>query len=636
MDSLDNSTVVAGYRIDGRLGEGGMGTVYRATQLSLERVVALKVLTTQLSSDPMFRERFRREGLLQAALDHPHIVTVYEAGETEDRLFLAMRMVEGPTLKQLILGRSLGDRRGLRLLTQVAEALDAAHVKGLIHRDVKPQNVLIGSGDYAYLADFGLTRAHDDTPMTDTGLFVGTIDYISPEQARGEHATAQSDVYALTAVLFECLTGQVPYVRASEERVLMAHLTEDPPRPSEVRADLPEALDEVIAQGMAKDPAQRPASASELMLNVRRAFGTLASDPAAGAPTQLAATAQAGQDSGGDPGATRMAGAVAVPPLGPTTVSTPPTSARGERAGGWFVPAVVVAALIAAVVGVLAGAGGGGTSRPFSDSASATDIELSFPSSWKRVSSPPAVPGFDASQSIVLQRPGELLTAGEVNASGPSLLSSALLAGLPSGPPSPSAVRLGGVDAYRYSDLSVHGLAGALTLYAVPSSGGVVTIACVAQSTATSAAAGECAQIAATLRLNSVSAFALTPSPQYASALSATLASLQSSLVKASGRLHGASSAAAQAAASSALAHAFHSAGSSVSRLSVSPAVRGINADLASGLQAAGGDYDALSSAASAEDQGAYSKATQSLSGSYAKITGALAQLRKAGYSIGG
>ena len=296
-----------------------------------------------------------------------------------------MRMVEGPTLKQLILGRSLGDRRGLRLLTQVAEALDAAHVKGLIHRDVKPQNVLIGSGDYAYLADFGLTRAHDDTPMTDTGLFVGTIDYISPEQARGEHATAQSDVYALTAVLFECLTGQVPYVRSSEERVLMAHLTEDPPRPSEVRADLPAALDDVIAQGMAKDPAQRPASASELMLNVRRAFGTLASDPAAGAPTQLAATAQAGQDSGGDPGATRMAGAVAVPPLGPTTVSTPPVSARGERPGGWFVPAVVVAALIAAAVGVLAGGGGGGTSRPFSDSASATDIELSFPSSWKRL-----------------------------------------------------------------------------------------------------------------------------------------------------------------------------------------------------------------------------------------------------------
>ncbi len=196
MDSLDSSTVVAGYRIDGTLGEGGMGTVYRATQLSLERVVALKVLTAQLSADPDFRERFRREGLLQAALDHPHIVTVYEAGETDSRLFLAMRMVEGPTLKELILRRQLDDRRALRLLTQVAEALDAAHAKGLIHRDVKPQNVLVGAGDHAYLADFGLTKAHDDAAMTETGQFVGTIDYISPEQARGARATARSDVYA--------------------------------------------------------------------------------------------------------------------------------------------------------------------------------------------------------------------------------------------------------------------------------------------------------------------------------------------------------------------------------------------------------------------------------------------------------
>ena len=281
MDSLDNPTVVAGYRIDGTLGEGGMGTVYRATQLSLERVVALKVLTAELSADPAFRERFRREGLLQAALDHPHIVTVYEAGETDNRLFLAMRMVEGPTLKDLILRRQLDDRRALRLLTQVAEALDAAHAKGLIHRDVKPQNVLVGAGDHAYLADFGLTKGNDDAAMTETGQFVGTIDYISPEQARGERATARSDVYALTAVLCECLTGQVPFERATEERALLAHLTEPPPRLSEMRSDLPAAMDEVIAQGMAKDPEDRPASAGELMLQARRALGAMPAESAA-------------------------------------------------------------------------------------------------------------------------------------------------------------------------------------------------------------------------------------------------------------------------------------------------------------------------------------------------------------------
>ena len=286
MDSLDNPTVVAGYRIDGTLGEGGMGTVYRATQLSLERVVALKVLTAELSADPAFRERFRREGLLQAALDHPHIVTVYEAGETDNRLFLAMRMVEGPTLKDLIVRRQLDDRRALRLLTQVAEALDAAHAKGLIHRDVKPQNVLVGAGDHAYLADFGLTKGNDDAAMTETGQFVGTIDYISPEQARGERATARSDVYALTAVLCECLTGKVPFERSTEERALLAHLTEPPPRLSEMRTDLPPAMDEVVAQGMAKAPTDRPASAGELMLRARRALGAMPAEaPAPSAPT---------------------------------------------------------------------------------------------------------------------------------------------------------------------------------------------------------------------------------------------------------------------------------------------------------------------------------------------------------------
>ena len=235
-----------------------MGTVYRATQLSLERVVALKVLTAELSSDPAFRERFRREGLLQAALDHPHIVTVYEAGETDNRLFLAMRMVEGPTLKELIERRELDDSRALRLLTQVAEALDAAHEKGLIHRDVKPQNVLVGAGDHAYLADFGLTKGSDDAAMTETGQFVGTIDYISPEQARGETGHG-----AQRRVRADGRAVRVPHRPGS---VCEGHRRQGPARAPhrartasvEVRSDLPAAMDEVVAEGMAKDPEDAP------------------------------------------------------------------------------------------------------------------------------------------------------------------------------------------------------------------------------------------------------------------------------------------------------------------------------------------------------------------------------------------
>jgi serine/threonine protein kinase len=266
---LVKGTIVAGYRIDGVLGEGRMGVVYRATQLSLDRIVALKLLPRELSEDHAFSERFRRGGRLQAALDHPHVVTVYEAGEMEHGLFLAMRLISGPTLKDLIVARELDAGRSIRLLGQVAEALDAAHEVGLIHRDVKPQNILIGDGDQAYLADFGLTKELEASSLTGSGEFVGTPAYVSPEQARGEGATTRSDVYALTAVLFECLAGVVPYYRISEPAVLYAHMIDPVPRPTEHRPGLPVELDEVIAAGMAKDPSDRPASAGELMRAAR-------------------------------------------------------------------------------------------------------------------------------------------------------------------------------------------------------------------------------------------------------------------------------------------------------------------------------------------------------------------------------
>jgi serine/threonine protein kinase len=278
---------VAGYRIDGVLGEGAMSTVYRATQLSLNRVVALKLLATELSSDPGFRTRFQREGERQAALDHPHIVTVYEAGQIDEYLFLAMSLVAGPTLKELIREGDLDPRRSVRLLAQVAQALDEAHRAGLIHRDIKPQNILVGPDDHAYLADFGLLKAIDDAdPLTRTGQFIGTIDYVAPEQVQGDPASAASDSYALAAVLYECLTGQVPFPRANQAATLHAHVMAPPPRVSEVRPDLPEALDEVIAYGMAKDPAARPAESSELMREATRALATASPHLASAASSQ--------------------------------------------------------------------------------------------------------------------------------------------------------------------------------------------------------------------------------------------------------------------------------------------------------------------------------------------------------------
>src|SRR5688500_12620274 len=278
-----------------------MGVVYRATQLSLNRTVALKILATELSQDGAFRERFRREGLLQAAIDHQHIVTVYEAGDTEHGLFLAMRLIRGPTLKDMILAGELDPARTLRILTQAAAALDTAHDVGLTHRDIKPQNILIGAEDHAYLADFGLTQASDEVSLTETGQFIGTIDYVAPEQIQGFGATARSDVYSLTAVLYEALTGVVPFLRMNEAAVLFAHISETPPPVTERRSELPAEVDAVISRGMAKNPDDRYPSAGELVADARAAFGdetAIAAAPPPPAPTERAAdTIPAGEQT---------------------------------------------------------------------------------------------------------------------------------------------------------------------------------------------------------------------------------------------------------------------------------------------------------------------------------------------------
>jgi len=649
-DPLYSSMEAAGYRIDGALGEGGMGTVYRATQLSLERVVALKVLTVELSSDPGFRERFRREGLQQAALDHPHIVTVYEAGEADERLFLAMRMVEGPTLKELIQNRQLDDRRAMRLLTQVAEALDAAHERGLTHRDVKPHNVLVGAGDHAYLADFGLTKAHDDAAVTETGQFVGTIDYISPEQARGENATARSDVYALTAVLCECLTGQVPYVRATEDRVLYAHLSEPPPRLSEIRADLPEAMDDVIAEGMAKDPQARPATAGELMLKARRALGAPGPGPGAEA-TRLSPTMGSPTRAHGvvdDAGATRLAAtaagapparAVAADPAPAGTAGAPsaapsaPTAARGG-----LLPAAIVAAVLAGVVGFLVAGGSSSSSEAFANSSSVGDIELSFPSEWQRTTTAATIPGLDFSQPLALaatsksSSSGQSLISGEVNATGPSLLPATFTSAVSGGPPHGEPVLLGSLEAYRYRGLTVKGLSGPLTVYTVPTTAGVATIACLSPSA--TAVTTQCSQIAATLKLSGATAFGLAPSQQYASSLEHTFSTLRSAAGTGESHLKSATSAAAQASAAAQIASAYDAAASSLRKLSVSPAVRALNANVASALAAVGADYTALGAAATANDEGAYTRASRAITSGRADVERALAALSQAGYVV--
>jgi serine/threonine-protein kinase len=258
------------YRLEREIGRGGMGVVFRAEHVHLRRVVALKILAPHLSAEPMFRDRFVRESQTAAALNHPHIVAVHDAGEAHGMLYLAMQLVEGGDLGDQIAGGWLEPERAIAWLGQVASALDTAHAAGLVHRDVKPANILLEDGR-AYLSDFGLTkRTKSQTGLTGVGQVVGSTDYLAPEQIDGGAVDARTDVYALGAVLYHCLAGAPPFARESDVQVLFAHLQQRPPPLSAVRPDLPAALGDAVARALAKDPHARHPSCTALIEDARQ------------------------------------------------------------------------------------------------------------------------------------------------------------------------------------------------------------------------------------------------------------------------------------------------------------------------------------------------------------------------------
>ena len=272
MDAISGREI-AGYRIESEIGRGGMGVVYLATQAFPERKVALKLLSPELAADPAFRERFVRESNAAASTEHPNIVPVYGAGEADGQLYLAMRYVEGTDLRSLLEREGpLAPERAARICAQVAEALEAAHERGLVHRDVKPGNVLLDGRERAYLSDFGLIRrTRVDTEITRTGQFMGTVDYVAPEQIKGGELDGRADVYSLGCVLYECLTGAAPFRRDSELATMYAQLEDPVPAPSSVNPAVPKSLDQVVAQATAKRPDDRFATAGEMAEAVRGA-----------------------------------------------------------------------------------------------------------------------------------------------------------------------------------------------------------------------------------------------------------------------------------------------------------------------------------------------------------------------------
>ena len=324
MRQFSPGDVFVDYRIEGLAGRGGMGVVYRATQLGLERTVALKVITPALADDEDFRRRFVAESKAAAAVEHPNVIPVYYAGEVEGVLFIVMRYVDGPDLRALVRAEdSLDPERAAHIVAQLGGALDAAHRHGLVHRDVKPANVLLGEDDHAYLTDFGLTKAATTTDhggLSRAGGWVGTLGYVAPEQIRGERIDARTDVYALGCVLVYALTGKAPYSGDSDEATLWAHLNAPPPSES-----VPPEFEGVVARALAKDPSDRYPSTGDLGRAALRAAGRSAT----AVPEHNVGRGLAAPADGNETAATALRGAAALQPDAETRLS--PSSGRHRR-----------------------------------------------------------------------------------------------------------------------------------------------------------------------------------------------------------------------------------------------------------------------------------------------------------------
>jgi serine/threonine protein kinase, bacterial len=292
------------YRLQSLLGKGGMGNVYRAHDTLMDRDVAVKVLPAELSTDPGYRERFRREAQTSARLQEPHIIPIHDTGEIDGQLYLVMPVVDGVDMQGLIKRDGpMSPQRAVLMIEQLAAALDAAHAAGLIHRDIKPSNALITGRDFVYLIDFGIAHDAAAPKLTSTGRVFGSWAYMAPERFTARGAGPSADIYSLTCVLYECLTGKQPYPGNSIEQQFAGHYTEDPPEPSRVNPAVPAGFGEVIARGMAKDPEQRFKSANDLAVAARQALTAAPAANPDSAPTML------------DP---------AQPPPGPTRPSTQP------------------------------------------------------------------------------------------------------------------------------------------------------------------------------------------------------------------------------------------------------------------------------------------------------------------------
>jgi hypothetical protein len=546
--ALSSGDVFGDYKIARRVGVGGMGVVYEAIDIPFGRPVALKVLA---ADDGDLRKRFVREGPMQSRVEHPNVVPVFATGEIDGVLFLSMKFINGPTLKNLIVSRDVTPERAIRLLAPIADAIDAAHRAELVHRDVKPQNILVDEKDVAYLSDFGVTLARGDTGMTATGDFIGTADYAAPEQASGKPAEP-SDIYAFAAVLYEALTGGVPFPRESKLEVLVAHATAERPRVTDVRAELPRRLDAVVARGMAKDPAARYESARAML-----------ADAAACLDTQT-------------------------------------SRQRRVRGTGYRIGGVVAAVAAAATLGVALGGSGSHPDAGRDRLAHNDLLALRVPAGWHTANSNARLAGVTVRQPIVLLPDAggaPRIVAGIATSGDPTWAPLAVTA---APRPAAHAVRLGSIEALRYDQPNSGTDSGVRRAYVTYSTSGTVVIACLFPA---HVSLQPCDAAAAALSLRHSSTFSVGPDRSYAGTLSSITSRIALARKRAATRLKLARGPRGQSNVLGQLATAYRDARSLLARTTPPPQARVAHARLEAAAAKADAAYIRLADATLRGDQ---------------------------------
>jgi hypothetical protein len=515
----------------------------------------------------------------------------------------------------------------VRLLGPIADALDAAHEEGLIHRDVKPHNILVGTRDHSYLADFGLTKLPGEKSLTETGQFMGTLDYVAPEQIVGEKPTTRSDVYAFAAVLCECLTGSVPYLRENEAAVLYAHLSEDPPRLSDREPQLPAALDGIVARALAKEPSERHASAGELMGDVEEALGGRRLR-AIRQPTPVVSGAQRESSERRE----------ILTPQGPTAPMEPTTDEeatvaleeeprRRRAAVGMLIALAAVGAAAGAVLGAIS-ADGDDDSREASSDA----VAFTVPEGWARTQGARA-PGIRLTDTASARKGEQTITAGMQRSEEPVLFPVSFRIRVRTPPLGPGElVTVAGVEAQRHEDVAMRGSGGVVTTYVVPTSAGVATLACAVP--AGQAVGPDCDRAASTLELRRGEPLPVKPDARYGAQVQQVMAGLQPTRRALRQRLGKARTRVQQEEASSGMARVFDQSGRKIERIKPPPVAATAHGEIAKAMHNAADAYSGMAKAAAAFDRSGWDRGELRVRAAEARVQGSLDALRQLGYTI--